>query len=78
MKALKNLGTADKVIRLVISAVIVILFLTDLIGGPLAAFLLSLSAILALTAVVGLCPLYKVFGIDSRNVDRFRNNAKNV
>ena len=66
MNLIENLGTADKVIRLVISAVIVILFVTDLIGGPLAAGLLSLSAILVLTALFGFCPLYKVFGLDSR------------
>lgn len=66
MKLVENLGTTDKVIRLVISAAIVILFVADLIGGPLAAGLLSLSAILAFTALVGFCPLYKVFGIDSR------------
>jgi hypothetical protein len=66
MKRVKNLGTADKAIRLIISAIIVILFVMDLIGGPLAAGLLALSAVLALTAAVGLCPLYKVLGIDSR------------
>lgn len=66
MKLIENLGTADKVIRLIISAVIIILFVTDLIGGPLAAGLLSLSAILVLTALFGFCPLHKVFGIDSR------------
>ena len=66
MKLVENVATADRAIRLVISVVIVILFATDLIGGPLAAALLSLSAILALTALVGFCPLYKVFGIDGR------------
>lgn len=65
MRLEKNLGATDKIIRLAISAVIVILFATGLIGGPLAAGLLSLSAILVLTAVVGLCPLYRVFGINS-------------
>jgi len=66
MKLVENLGAADKAIRLVVSAVIVILFVMDLIGGPLAAGLLSLSAILTLEALVGFCLLYKVFGIDSR------------
>ena len=66
MKLIENLGTADKVTRLVISAIIVLLFVMDLIGGPLAAGLLSLSAVLVLTALFGFCPLYKVFGIDSR------------
>lgn len=66
MKLVENLGAADKAVRVIVAAVIVFLFLMDLIGGPLAAGLLALSAILVLTALVGFCPLYKIFGIASR------------
>lgn len=66
MKLTENLGAADKVVRVIVSAVIVILFVMDVIGGPLAAGLLALSAILVLTALVGVCPLYKIFGMTSR------------
>jgi hypothetical protein len=66
MKLIGNIATADRITRLVIAAVMVTLFVTDVIGGPLAAGLLSLSAVLTLTAVVGFCPLYKLFGIDNR------------
>ena len=66
MKLIGNLAAADRITRLVISAVIVTLFAADLIGGPLAAGLLSLSVVLTLTAVVGFCPLYKVFGFDNK------------
>lgn len=66
MKLTGNLAAADSIVRLVISVVIVILFLTGLIGGPLAAGLLSLAAVLVLTALVGFCPLYKILGADSR------------
>jgi hypothetical protein len=65
----KNLHTADKVVRLVISAVIITLFATDLIGGPLAAGLLSLAAILVITALVGFCPVYKVLGRGKNRTD---------
>ena len=66
MKLVKNLGMADKAVRIVISAIVLTLFVRDLIGGPLAAVLLSLSAILTFEALLGFCPLYEVFGIDSR------------
>ena len=66
MKLIENIGDADRIVRLTISAVIVFLFAADLIGGALAAALLSLSAILVLTALVGFCPLYKLLGIASR------------
>ena len=66
MRLVENIGTADKIIRLGISVVIVFLFAADVIGGPLAAALLSMSAILVLTALAGFCPLYKALGIASR------------
>lgn len=66
MKLVENMGTADRTIRLTIFAVIVFLFAAGLIGGSLAAVLLSISAVLALTAFVGFCPLYKLLGITSR------------
>lgn len=66
MRLIENIGNADRTIRLTISAVIVFLFAADLIGGPLAAALLSLSAILVLTALAGFCPLYKLSGISTR------------
>lgn len=66
MRFIENIGNADRTIRLAISAAIVFLFAADLIGGSLAAALLSLSAILVLTALAGFCPLYKLLGIASR------------
>lgn len=66
MKLVENIGNADRTVRLTVSAVIVFLFAAGLIGGPLAAALLSLSAILVLTALVGFCPLYELLGIASR------------
>ena len=63
MRVIQNIATADKVTRLLVSAVIVILFVTDLMGGPLAAGLLSLAGILTLTALVGFCPIYRILGV---------------
>jgi hypothetical protein len=53
-------------VRLVISAVIILLSAADVIEGPLAAALLSLSAFLVLTALAGFCPFYKIFRIATR------------
>lgn len=66
MTPVENLGGADETIRLVISSVIILLSAVDVIEGPLAAALLSLSAILVLTALAGFCPFYKILGIASR------------
>ena len=70
MKLIKNVGTADRIMRVVMSAVIVSLIVTKVIGGPLAAALLALSAILAVTALVSFCPFYNLFGIGSREKER--------
>ena len=63
MKIEKNLATADKIVRLVVSAVIIILFALDLIGGPMAAGLFALSVVLIVTSMVSFCPVYRVLGV---------------
>jgi hypothetical protein len=63
MKLVKNLGTADKVIRLLVSAVILLLFALGLISGPLAGGLIALAVVLTITSFFSFCPLYQVFGI---------------
>jgi hypothetical protein len=62
----KNMGTADKVIRILVAVVVVVLFLTHVISGTLAYVLLALSAIFVITSLIGLCPLYLPFGISTR------------
>lgn len=59
----KNMGTIDKVIRILLALVIVVLFFTNVITGTLAIILLILSAIFALTSIISFCPLYLPLGI---------------
>jgi hypothetical protein len=59
----KNMGTADKVIRILVAIVIAILFFTNVISGTLGIVLLVLAGIFLLTSVVSFCPLYLPFGI---------------
>ena len=66
MKLDKNLGTVDKVIRLLVSAVILLLFALGLIDGPLAAGLIALAVVLTITALFSFCPLYLVLGIKQK------------
>jgi hypothetical protein len=62
----KNMGTIDKVIRILIAAVVLILFFTEVISGTLAIVLLALSGIFILTSLIGVCPLYLPFGISTQ------------
>ena len=59
----KNMGTADRIIRVIIAAVIAVLFFTDVIQGTLGIILLILAGVFVLTSLVGFCPLYAPFGL---------------
>lgn len=60
-----NLGSADKIIRMVVAIIIAALFLTGKITGTAGIVLLILAAVFLLTALINFCPLYKIFGIST-------------
>jgi len=62
----KNMGLADKIIRILIAAVVVILYFTNVISGTLGIVLLILSGVFILTSLISFCPLYFPFGISTR------------
>ena len=59
----KNIGTIDKIVRIVIALVIVALYFTHVIIGVLAIVLLVFAGVLLLTSLFSFCPLYLPFGI---------------
>ena len=59
----KNVGTIDKVIRVLLAVVVAILYFTHVISGTLGIILLAVAAILILTTVIGFCPIYWPFNI---------------
>jgi hypothetical protein len=61
----KNMGTIDKVIRILVAVVIAILYFTGIISGILGIVLLVLAAIFVLTSLISFCPLYLPFGIST-------------
>jgi hypothetical protein len=61
-----NMGTADKVVRILLAIVIVSLYFTNIISGTLAIVLLVLAGIFILTSFISFCPLYLPFGISTR------------
>lgn len=61
----KNMGNIDRVIRLIVVAVVAALYFGGQIGGLLAVILGVLSAVFLLTSLVGSCPLYSLFGIST-------------
>lgn len=61
----KNMGTTDRVIRVIIAVIVAILYYTGTISGTLGIVLLVLAAIFVLTSLISFCPLYAPFGINT-------------
>ena len=59
----KNMGTIDKVIRILVALVIAVLFFTKVIIGVLGIVLLVVAVVFVLTSFISFCPLYWPFGI---------------
>ncbi len=59
----KNMGSADRIIRIIIAAIIGVLYFTGTISGTLGIVLLVLAGIFVLTSFISFCPLYAPFGI---------------
>jgi len=61
-----NMGGLDRIIRTVIAAVVVILYMTNVITGTLALILGILAVIFLVTSAIGFCPLYVPFRFSTR------------
>ena len=66
----KNMGNIDKIIRLLIAAVISILFLTHSISGTLGIILLVVSGVFLLTSLISFCPLYTFIGLNTCSTEK--------
>jgi hypothetical protein len=61
----KNMGTIDKVIRILVAVVVVVLYFTNVISGTLGIILLILAGVFVLTSLLGFCPLYLPIGLST-------------
>ena len=61
----KNMGVADRLIRILAAAVVAIIYFMHLINGMTAIILLAMAGIFLLTSLVSFCPLYFPFGIST-------------
>lgn len=62
----KNMGTVDRIVRVIIAVLIVVLYLSGQLSGTVAAILGILAVVFLLTSFIGWCPLYVPFGISTR------------
>lgn len=59
------MGSADSIIRLIIAAIIAILFYSNIISGTLGVVLLVLAGVFVLTAIFKFCPIYTIVGLNT-------------
>lgn len=60
-----NMGSADRIIRIIIAIVIGILYFTNVITGTLGIILLIVAAVFLLTGLVSTCPAYLPLGLST-------------
>lgn len=61
----KNMGSADRVIRLLLAAFFAVLYFTGTVTGTLGLVLVILGAVFLLTSLVSFCPLYTLVGLST-------------
>ncbi len=60
------MGNSDRAIRIVIAAVLVGLYFSEVLTGTIGIISLVVAGIFALTSLVSFCPLYTLFGLKTR------------
>ena len=61
----QNMGTIDKLIRLAVVLVILILYFVKVLTGIWSVIFFIIAAIFILTSIFGICPLYLALRIST-------------
>jgi len=64
---MKNMGKADKIVRVLIAILFTFLFLNQVVTGLLGIVLVFLAGVFLLTSIVGTCPLYLPFKLNTNH-----------
>jgi small-conductance mechanosensitive channel len=67
MKA--NMGSIDRLIRVILALVVGVLYFTNLITGTAAIILGALAIVFLLTSAVSFCPLYLPFKLSTKKTE---------
>lgn len=66
MKLATNMGTTDRIIRIVLAVIFAGLYLTGAVSGIFGAILLALGIVFAVTSAISFCPLYLPFKLSTK------------
>lgn len=62
----KNMGNADRIVRVIIAAILIFLFASGTVTGALGIVLLVAGLVFMGTSAVGFCPLYLPFKFSTK------------
>jgi Protein of unknown function (DUF2892) len=66
----KNMGSADRVIRVIIAVLFAILYFTGTVSGTSGIVLLVLGMVFLATSLMSFCPLYTLVGLSTCSVKK--------
>ena len=61
----QNMGSVDRILRIIIAAVFAWLYFSGTVTGVLGLVLVVLGGVFVLTSLIGFCPLYTIFGLNT-------------
>ncbi|NUN99569.1 MAG: DUF2892 domain-containing protein [Saprospiraceae bacterium] len=61
----KNMGNVDRIFRVIVAAIIAVLYFTGTLTGTLGLVLLVLAGVFVATSLVSFCPLYSLVGLST-------------
>ena len=61
----KNMGNTDRLTRILLAALAVVLYFTHTITGTFGIVLLIIAGIFVLTSFISFCPVYSLFGVNT-------------
>ncbi|KJF44216.1 MULTISPECIES: YgaP family membrane protein [Draconibacterium] len=59
----KNMGIVDRVLRIIVAAVLAVLYFTGTVSGTLGIILLVVAIVFLLTSIFSVCPMYLPLGL---------------
>lgn len=62
----QNMGTIDRIIRVIVAAVFAYLYFGGIVTGTLGIILLVLGIVFLATSAISFCPLYLPFKLNTR------------
>lgn len=61
-----NMSSTDRIVRIVVAVILAALYFSGVITGTVGTILTLLAIVFLLTATIGFCPLYTLFGMSTK------------